>query len=107
MGITKSTVKVGQKPTKAQLQQLQELAKKPVHYTKDCPESTPEALAEFAAMARERRQRKTKPLVALRLEPEALETYKALGKGYIGIMADVLNYAAHNPEILSKVTDWN
>jgi len=52
MGITKSTIKVGQKPTKEQLKQIREIAKKPIRYTKDCPESTPEALAEFAAMAR-------------------------------------------------------
>jgi hypothetical protein len=34
--------------------------------------------------------------------PEVLAKYKALGKGYTGIMADVLNYVADNPEILSK-----
>ena len=58
MGITRSTVRVGQKPTKEQLKQIREIAKKPIHYTEDCPESTPEALAEFAAMARARNQRK-------------------------------------------------
>jgi hypothetical protein len=31
-----------------------------------------------------------------------LSKYKALGKGYTGIMADVLNYVADNPEILTK-----
>ena len=102
MGITRSTVRVGQKPTKEQLKQIREIAKRPIHYTEDCPESTPEALAEFAAMARSRRKRKVKPVVALRVEPEALEKYKALGSGYTGIMADVLNYVADNPEILSK-----
>ena len=102
MGITKSTVWVGQKPTKEQLKQIRAIAKKPIRYTEDCPESTPEALAEFAAMARARRRRKTKPMVALRMEPEALEKYKALGDGYTGIMADVLNYVADNPEILSR-----
>jgi hypothetical protein len=40
---------------------------------------------------------------ALRVEPETLEKYKSLGNGYTGIMADVLNYVANNPEILSKV----
>jgi hypothetical protein len=45
---------------------------------------------------------KVKLTVALRVEPEALEKYKALGEGYIKIMADVLNYVANNPEILSK-----
>jgi uncharacterized protein (DUF4415 family) len=101
MGITRSTVRVGQKPTKEQLRQIREIAKKPIHYTDDCPESTPEALAEFAAMARARRQRKTKPVVALRVEPKTLEKYKALGNGYTGIMADVLDYVADNPDILS------
>ena len=102
MGITRSTVRAGQKPTKEQLKQIRDIAKRPIHYTEDCPESTPEALAEFAAMARARRKKKVKPMIALRVEPEALEKYKALGKGYTGIMADVLNYAANNPEILSK-----
>jgi len=102
MGITRSTVMVGQKPTKEQLKQINEIAKKPIHYTEDCPESTPEALLEFAAMARARRQKKTKPMVALRVEFETLEKYKALGKGYTGIMADVLDYVADNPEILTK-----
>ncbi|MCL2443009.1 MAG: BrnA antitoxin family protein [Treponema sp.] len=104
MGITSSTVRVGQKPTKEQLKQIREIAKRPIHYTKDCPESTPEALAEFAAMARARRKRKTKPMVSLRLEPEALEKYKSLGEGYTGIMADVLNYVANTPEILSRAS---
>ncbi|MCL2066520.1 MAG: BrnA antitoxin family protein [Treponema sp.] len=102
MGITRSTVRVGQKPTKEQLKQIREIAKKPVHYTEDCPESTPEALAEFAAMARARRKKRIKPMVALRVEPEALEKYKALGSGYTGIMADVLNYVADNPDVLVK-----
>jgi uncharacterized protein (DUF4415 family) len=102
MGITKSTVRVGQKPTKEQLRQIREIAKKSIHYTEDCPESTPEALAEFAALARARRQRKAKPMVALRVEPEVLAKYKALGNGYTGIMADVLNYVVNNPEILLK-----
>jgi uncharacterized protein (DUF4415 family) len=56
-------------------------------------------------MARELRKnrRNPAPVVALRLMPEALAKYKALGRGYTGIMADVLNYVADNPEILSKV----
>ena len=104
MGITRSTVRVGQKPTKEQLKRIKEIAKKPIHYTEDCPESTPEALAEFAAMARARRKRKAKPMVALRVEPETLEKYKSLGDGYTGIMADVLNYVADNPGILAEAT---
>ena len=75
-------VRVGQKPTKEQLKQIREIAKKPIRYTEDCPESTPEALAEFSVLARTRRQRKLKPIAALRIEPgtgaaaeESLKTY--------------------------------
>jgi uncharacterized protein (DUF4415 family) len=78
--------------------------KLPPVYDPECPPSTPEALAEFAAMARERKKNKHNPLpiVALRIQPEVLAKYKALGRGYSGIMADVLAAAADNPEILSK-----
>jgi hypothetical protein len=44
-------------------------------------------------------------MVALRVKPDALSKYKALGRGYTGIMADVLNYVAGNPDILSKVSN--
>jgi len=68
-------------------------------YDPDCPPSSPEALAEFAAMARElrRNKRNPSPVVALRVKPDALAKYKALGRGYTGIMADVLDYVADNP----------
>jgi uncharacterized protein (DUF4415 family) len=80
--------------------------KAPKVYDPDCPTSTPEALAEFATMARELRKnrRNPSPVVALRVKPDVLSKYKALGKGYTGIMADVLNYVADNPEILSKAS---
>ena len=105
MAMTTIIVRDGQKPTKEQIKRIKAAARAPIHYTPDCPESTPEALAEFAAKARElrRNMKRIKPAVTIRMTPGCLEKYKALGKGYTGIMADVLNYVADNPEILSKV----
>ncbi|MDR2103083.1 MAG: BrnA antitoxin family protein [Treponema sp.] len=109
MAQTTVILKAGQKPTKEELQrakrEYREAKKRPPIYDPECPPSTPEALAEFAAMARELRKnrRNPAPVVALRLKPDVLAKYKALGKGYTGIMTDVLNYVADNPEILSKV----
>jgi uncharacterized protein (DUF4415 family) len=106
---TMITLKAGQKPTKEQIKKAgREYAEAVKHepvYDEDCPASTPEALAEFAAKARGLRQgmKRTKPAVTIRITPDCLEKYQALGRGYTGIMADVLNYAADNPEILSKV----
>jgi uncharacterized protein (DUF4415 family) len=101
-------VRVGQKIPKEILKQAKaeyrEAKKHPVVYDEDSPESTPEALAEFAAMAREIRRNSgdVKPVIALRIDPETLAKFKSLGKGYTGVMADVLNRAANNPEIFAK-----
>ena len=102
--MTTITVRDGQKPTKEQIKEIRAAAKAPIIFTPDCPDSTPEALAEFAAKARELRQsmKATKPAVTIRVSAACLSKYKALGKGYTGIMADVLDYVADNPEILSK-----
>jgi uncharacterized protein (DUF4415 family) len=108
MAMTQITLKAGQQPTKEQIrkarQEVKEAAKLPQVYDPDCPPSSPQALAEFAAKARALRQAKkrTKPAVTIRLEPDSLNIYKALGKGYTGIMADVLTYAAGHPDILRQ-----
>jgi uncharacterized protein (DUF4415 family) len=109
MAIIQSTIKVGQKIPKAILKQARaeyrEAKKHPVIYDEDSPESTPKALDEFAAMARELRKNKkdVKPVIALRITPETLAKFKSLGKGYTGVMASVLDYAANNPEMIAKV----
>jgi hypothetical protein len=36
----------------------------------------------------------------VRISSNYIEKYKTVGKGYTGIMADVLAYAADHPEIL-------
>ena len=103
MGITKSTVWVGQKPSKDVIKRVKKAARKPINYTEEAPRSTPEALAEFAALRAAQKKKDARPVVALRIQPAVLEKYKALGRGYSGIMADVLKFVADNPEILSKV----
>ena len=111
MATIQSTIRVGQKIPKEVLKrakaQVREAEKAPPVYDPVCPPSTPEALAEFAAMARELRKnrRNPSPVVALRIKPDVLSKYKALGRGYTSIMADVLNYVADNPEILKNCID--
>jgi len=104
MDIIKSTVKVGQKIPKEVIKEVREAAKKPIRYTEDCPPSSPEALREFANLAAERNRRKKKQSITIRVAPDVLESYKTMGDGYTGIMADVLKYAINNPSILSEAT---
>ena len=107
--MTTITLRTGQKPTeeelaRARLEYEEALKNEPV-FDDDCPESTPKALAEFAVMARElrRRQRNVKRLVTVRLSLECIERYKSLGKGYTGIMADVLSFAAKDSDFFRRV----
>jgi uncharacterized protein (DUF4415 family) len=108
MAIITSTVKVGQKPPKEVIKRVKkavkEARKHPEAYDPDCPPSTPEALKEFAHLAAERNRRKKKRSVTIRVAPDVLESYKTMGDGYTGIMADVLKYAVNNPDILTAAT---
>ena len=60
MAMTTITVRAGQKPTREQIKRINKAAKLPINYTADSPPSTPEVLADFAAMARELRKNKRK-----------------------------------------------
>ena len=108
MGITRSTVMVGQKPPKEVIKRVRkavkEARKAPLIYDPDCPPSSPEALKEFAQMAAERNRRKKKQSVTIRITQDILNTYRTMGNGYTGIMADVLKYAVNNPNILTEAT---
>ena len=104
MGITTSTVRVGQKPPKEAISEVKRAARKPINYTEDAPRSTPEALKEFAQLAAERNRRKKKKSITIRVALDVLESYKNMGDGYTGIMADVLKYAVDNPDILANAT---
>jgi len=104
MGIIKSTVRVGEKPPKEVIKRLKQAARRPINYTEDCPKSTPEALKEFAMQRAEMNRRKKKQTITIRIAPDVLESYKTMGDGYTGIMADVLKYAVNNPGILAEAT---
>jgi uncharacterized protein (DUF4415 family) len=99
-----STIKAGQKPPKEIIKAAKKAAKGPINYTEDAPQSTPETLREFAMLAAERNRRKKKRSVTIRVAPDILESYKMMGDGYTGIMADVLKYAVNNPDILIEAT---
>jgi hypothetical protein len=61
MEMTTVTLKAGQRPTKEELKrakkEYREAKRLPPIYDPECPPSTPEALAEFAALARKRNRR--------------------------------------------------
>ncbi|MDR3160557.1 MAG: BrnA antitoxin family protein [Spirochaetaceae bacterium] len=94
-----STLKPGDKPATGQLEEINRAAGMPVISDEDCPAYSPEQLAYLCAEARKRNVKQT---VGIRLSKKTIERYKALGKGYTGVMAAVLEYSIAHPEILKK-----
>jgi uncharacterized protein (DUF4415 family) len=94
-----SILKSGDKPTKEQLERIDRAAGMAITPDEDSPVYSSEQLAFLCAEARKRNVKQT---VGLRLSKRTIEQYKALGKGYTGVMAAVLEYSIAHPEILKK-----
>ncbi len=56
----------------------------------------------MAALAKKRRSKKVKTVVALRISPDTLEKAKATGKGYTGFLSRLLDNAINDPGLVSK-----
>ena len=102
MAIVTSVLYGNEKPTKEQIEEVRQAAKKPIVYDEDCPPLTKEQLKEFARIAKEQRKLRKKQVVAIRLSPETAEKVKALGKGYSSVLSRIIDEAFRNPELLHK-----
>ena len=79
--IVQTVVRPGQQPTDEQIKEIEAAMARQIVPDEDAPELTPEQYAEMAAIARERRNKQVKPVVALRIFQSTLEKAKATGKG--------------------------
>jgi hypothetical protein len=80
MELIQLTIRNGQIPTEDQLQEVQAAAKLSSVFDVDCLPSNIEALAEFAAKARELRRtvRRIKPAVSIRLSQNCIDHFDIL-----------------------------
>ncbi|MDE6221551.1 MAG: BrnA antitoxin family protein [Lachnospiraceae bacterium] len=102
MAIVRTTIANGQKPTEAQIKEIEEASKRPIFFDEDAPELTPEQYAEMAAIAALRREEMKKPVISLRVSPATLEKARATGKGYTGFLSRLLDNAINDPDIVAK-----
>jgi uncharacterized protein (DUF4415 family) len=114
MGTTKKVMKTGITIPKEILEQAEREFNEAQKYSKpdDYPKLTTSELKEFKPVdmtmeernkiINDRRANRKRETVSLRLPPECIEWFKAMGKGYTGVMADVLAYAAKNPDIVKE-----
>ena len=97
--IITSKLKPSDKPTKEQLESIEQAAKLPVSPDQDSPVYSFEQLANLYSESKRLNKKQT---VGIRLNHKTIEQYKSLGKGYTGIMAAVLDYAITHSEVLKK-----
>ncbi len=88
--------------TKEEKTELKAASKKRISFDEDSPSLSKEQLKEFSRTAKKKKIERKKGVVALRLDPEVKHQYKSLGKGYTGIMANILKNALNDPELIKK-----
>lgn len=74
----------------------------PVLYDEDSPETTPEMLLAFRQAAEEKRKQRRKNVISIRVSNSTLEKAKALGSGYSGVLARMIDFCLNDPEIIKK-----
>lgn len=100
--IVRKEIDLNKPLTPSQIEMLTALASRPVTPDEDCPELTPEQLAQFRRISAVKREERCKQTVTLRLSPQALKRAKSLGKGYTSILSRILENALENPEIIRR-----
>ena len=100
--LVQTVIHVGQQPTEDQIKEIEAAMAMPVIPDEDAPELTLEQYAEMAAIARNRRSRQVKPVIALRISQSTLDKAKATGKGYTGFLSRLLDNAINDPQMVAK-----
>ncbi len=100
--IVRTVVHAGQQPTEEQIREIEAAMAMPVVPDEDAPELTLEQYAEMAAIARSRRSRQVKPVVALRISQSTLDKAKATEKGYTSFLSRLLDNAINDPQMVAK-----
>ena len=100
--IVRTVVHAGQQPTEKQIEEMEAALTMPAEPDEDAPALTMEQYAEMAAIARRRKSKQVKPVIALRISPSTLEKAKATGKGYTGFLSRLLDNAINDPQLVAK-----
>lgn len=93
------------KLTSEELNELEKAAKKGQKTDPDFPPFTPEQLMKFRRISevqKEERASNRKQNVTIRLSPATIKKAKSLGKGYTGILAQIIEEALNNPAATEK-----
>lgn len=103
MGIIKSSVRIGEKPPQAAIDEVMAAAKRPIAFDEDCPPTSEEEFAVLDAIIAERRAHMKKQNISLRISEKMISQVKEkVGKGYTGFLSRLLEAAIKEPELVRK-----
>ncbi|MGN0513106.1 MAG: BrnA antitoxin family protein [Lachnospiraceae bacterium] len=88
--------------TEEEKSMIENAANMPILYDDDSPETTPEMLLAFRQAAEEKRKQRRKNVISIRVSNNTLEKAKALGSGYSGVLARMIDFCLNDPEIIKK-----
>lgn len=106
MTTIEKTIDVSGKLTKKQLEMLKAAENLPYVEDEDNPPLSAEELSQFRRVSeiiKEERSENRKQNVTLRLSPQTVRKAKALGKGYTGILAKIIEKALDNPMLTEQL----
>ena len=96
------TIDVSAPLTPEQREMLEKLKDREPEPDEDCPELTPEQIAQFKRVSADRRMERTKQTVTIRLSPKALSKARSLGSGYTSVLSRILEAALSDNETIRK-----
>lgn len=102
MAKTTKIIKPGDKPTPAQIKEVEEAARHPIVFDEDSPEYTEEEFKAMRLAAAQRRAEQKKEVVAIRLSQNTIERAKSYGKGYTGFLARLIENAINDKDIVAR-----
>ncbi|MDO4747345.1 MAG: antitoxin [Candidatus Saccharibacteria bacterium] len=100
--IIRKIVKPGDKPTKAQIKEIESASRAPITFDENSPEFTYEEMLEMIKMAKKTEDNHRKEIVTLRLSPSAIKKAKAVGKGYTGFLSRLIENALNDKDLVSR-----
>ena len=106
MTTIKKIIDVSGKLTKKQLEMLKAAENLPYVEDEDNMPLSAEELSQFRRVSeiiKEERSENRKQNVTLRLSPQTVRKAKALGKGYTGILAKIIEKALDNPMLTEQL----
>lgn len=105
MSTTKVVIDPEDKPTQEAINEVMEASEREPVFDDESPRFTKEEMRVMAEKAKERKEKKNKTVIALRISPDTLDLAKATGKGYTGFMSRLLDLAINDSEMVRKALE--